>query len=197
MREKMTCTEEEQMLKQAFEKGIVRIPTTELLIWSTADKIAKELAGGLCTREELINAGLKSPDGTEFWAYALHTDGGADVIHLGTLHHERYISHHDNHGYPNWLEKRKDQHEWKQMDHVFAKRCEKKNPNYIPKDFNKENEIYVQQKIEIIQEATENYDRSLKRQIDKKREKMTCEEEEQMLKQAFEKGIVRIPTTEL
>merc|ERR1712226_524554 len=79
-RQKMTCEEEEQMLKNAFEKGIVRIPTSEILVWSKANEIANELAGGLCTKEEFINAGLKAVDGVDFWAYALHTDGGKDVI---------------------------------------------------------------------------------------------------------------------
>merc|ERR1712232_425410 len=116
-RQKMTCEQEEQMLKNAFEKGIVRIPTSEILIWSKANEIANELAGGLCTREEFINAGLKTVDGVDFWAYALHTDGGKDVIQFGTRPHERYKSHRDAFGMAGWIEKIEDQHEWRQMDH--------------------------------------------------------------------------------
>jgi len=145
-REKMTCEEEEQMLKEAFEKGIVTIPTTEILVWSKADKIAKEFAGGLCTRQELIDAGLKAVDGVDFWVYALHTDGGADVIQFGTSPHKRYISHRDEYGKAGWLESIQTQERWRQLDHIFAKKDEKKNSTYIPKDFTKENEICSQEK---------------------------------------------------
>merc|ERR1712232_213403 len=196
-RQKMTCEQEEQILKNAFEKGIVRIPTSEILIWSKANEIANELAGGLCTREEFINAGLKTVDGVDFWAYALHTDGGPDVIQFGTRPHERYISHRDKHGAARWLEKIEEQNEWRQMDHIFAKRCEQKNPTYIPTDFSKEKEFLVQYEADLIQESQKKRDIFLKSQIYDKREKMTCEEEEQMLKNAFEKGIVRIQIAEL
>merc|ERR1712167_349405 len=193
----MTCEQEEQMLKNAFEKGIVRIPTDEIMIWNTADKIANEFAGGLCTREEIINAGLVAAENVDFWVYALHTDGGPDVIQLGTSPHERYISHKDKFGMPGWLNQIKDQHDWRQMDHVFAKRCEKKNPTYIPKDFTKEDEIYTKGKAKETENGQRCKDRNLKRQIDKKRQVMTCEEEEKMLEQAFEKGVIRIPVSEL
>jgi len=72
------------MLKQAFEKGVVRIPITELMTASTADKIAKELAGGLCKKEDFINAGIKYPDYYDLLtAYALDDDGDKCIIQLG------------------------------------------------------------------------------------------------------------------
>jgi hypothetical protein len=124
-------------------------------------------------------------------------DLSPDVIQLGTSPHERYISHKDKFGMPGWLNQIKDQNDWRQMDHVFAKRCEKKNPTYIPKDFTKEDEIYTKGKAKEIEDGQRCKDRTLKRQIDKKRQVMTCEEEEKMLEQAFEKGVIRIPVSEL
>jgi len=189
----MSREEELQMLKQAFEKGIVRIPLIGIITWSKANQIAKYLAGGLCTKEELVNAGLKAADGVDFWAYAMHKDGGADVIQLGTKPHARYISHRDSYGAAPWLEQINEQHHWRQLDHIFARRCEQKNITYRPMDFTKEDEIIADQK----KDQVEAYKNARKLQISQNREKLSCEEEEQMLKSAFEQGVVRIATNDL
>jgi len=182
----MSCEEEETMLKNAFEKGVVRIPTTEILLWSKADKIAKEFAGGLCTKEEIINAGIKIPDDLSQWVYIKRNDGGADVVQLGTLRHERYTSWLDRHGNVDWLERIEERRESTQADHIYAKRCEKKNPTYIPKDFTKENQLWE----EIV------FSKRADKQDEMRNNFHSVEKQNEMMKKAFGKNIIRIRTDE-
>merc|ERR1712146_591303 len=127
-------------------------------------------------------------------AFGLHDDGRADLIQLSTKHHERYQSCIEK--YPKFdgtIEFKLDMGPCDQLDHIFAKRCEEKNPTYIPIDFTKENEIYDN----IKKDRVRFYTNARKLQISQNREKMSYQEEQEMLKNAFEKGVVRIATNEL
>ena len=62
----MTPEEEEKMNKKAFDLGVVRIQLDQTIeFFSQAEKIANELAGGLCTGKELIDSGLKAADSND------------------------------------------------------------------------------------------------------------------------------------
>jgi len=62
-RDQLSFEEEEKMNRKAFDLGVVRIQLQEnIKFFSQAEKIANELAGGLCTGQELKDAGLKSAD---------------------------------------------------------------------------------------------------------------------------------------
>jgi len=50
----MSCEEEQKMLEAAFEKGVVRLETTELLDWNRANKIANDLAAEEKTMSEYM-----------------------------------------------------------------------------------------------------------------------------------------------
>lgn len=51
----------------AFEKGIVRLESDDVLTYEKAKKLADLAAGGLPTREEIINSKLHSKD-CDLWA---------------------------------------------------------------------------------------------------------------------------------
>jgi len=187
----MTCEEEEQMLKKAFEKGIVRIATTELLDWHKADSIAKEFAGGLCKQEDFINADLKYAENFDHIVYAEQGSGCVDAIQLGG---------DPNHGeftFSSVVNKHKNakdyctiraQDQYKQMDHIFAKRCEKKNQTYIPKDFTQENELYAQYKTKKV------FDETCRKQSEPRNKFQNFDQQNEMMKNAFDKNIIKIET---
>jgi len=187
----MTIEEEQKMLEQAFEKGVIRIETTELLDWNVAKRIADELAGGLCTKEDFIKADVKYPESFDHAAYAVKSNGGVDGIQMGSdpAHGEEQHSsivdrHHNEQCYCNIA----DQAEYKQMDHIFAKRCEKKNPTYIPKDFTEEKQIWETYKIEKAFEEKAGKQGRIRHKFH------NIEKQNEMLKEAFENDIVRIET---
>lgn len=148
---KMSCEEEQKMLEAAFEKGVVRLETTELLDWNRANKIANDLAGGLCSREDFENSGLRYVDGVDLWAYASRDDGGIEAVQLGAPgYHDRYISHRGKYEESTTHELvMLDREEWLykhiQQDHIFAKRSAEKNPEFVPRDFTKEKEMLEEQ----------------------------------------------------
>merc|ERR1712232_696505 len=190
-RQVMTCKEEEKMLEQAFEKGVIRIETSELLNWHTAKKIADEFAGGLCTLEDLKKAEVKYPESFDHAAYALHKNGGVDGIQLGSdprAGEEQLTSIVDRHNNAQCYCDKRDQAEYKQMDHIFAKRCEKKNPTYIPKDFTKENKIWEEYKIEKAFEEKAGKQGRIRHKFH------NIEQQNEMLKNAFDNNIIRIET---
>jgi len=201
--EKMSAEEEDQMLRTAFERGVVRIETKELLDWDIAKRIADEQAGGLCSREDFISSGLKYVDGVDLWAYASRDDGTIEAVQLGAPgYHDRYISHRGKYSEGITLDlTRRDREEWLykhiQQDHIFAKRSETKNPAYVPRDCSKENELREKEHARKIGAAMKNRERTLRQQILTKRALLSPEEEEKLLRDAFEKGVVRIPTGEV
>lgn len=50
------------MESKAFDKGIVRIESVDVLTWEKARNVAAAAAGGLPTREELIQIELHSKE---------------------------------------------------------------------------------------------------------------------------------------
>jgi len=59
---------------KAFEKGIVRIESENVLCFDDANELAIQYAGGLPTQEEIVSSELHSKD-LDFWTYAL-SEGG-------------------------------------------------------------------------------------------------------------------------
>lgn len=58
---------ETKMAKTAFtQHGLVKIPVSHALTWNQADILARSLAGGLPTREDLIKSQVNEGD-TNFW----------------------------------------------------------------------------------------------------------------------------------
>jgi len=140
----MTLEEEEKMLEEAFEKGIVRIPTNELLNWYKAKEISEELADGLCTAEDFERCNLKYPESFDHIAYAIKNDGSIEAIQLGSdprAGELTWSSVTDRHRNQQEYCKLQNQHKYKQLDYIFAKRCTKKNPVYIPIDITYENKL--------------------------------------------------------
>merc|ERR1712183_659907 len=80
------------------------------------------------------------------------------------------------------------QDQYKQMDHIFAKRCEKKNPTYIPKDFTYENELYAQYKTKKI------FDETAHKQSELRNKFHNTDLQIEMMKNAFDKNIIKIET---
>jgi len=190
-RQCMTCEEEQKMLEQAFEKGVVRIPTNELLNWHKAKEIAEELAGGLCTLQDFIDCELKYPESFDHAAYAINSKGGVDGIQLGSdpAHgEETWTSIVDKHKNAQDYCRIQSQDTYKQMDHIFAKRCIKKNPVYIPKDFTQENKRWEEYK------ARKVFEEVAKKQHEQKGKFLDGGERTERLKKAFEKNVIRIET---
>merc|ERR1711976_17408 len=100
----------------------------------------------------------------------------------------RYTSHVERHGHPHWINTIEHQHESRQLDHIFAKRCVKKNPTYIPTDFTYQNELVAQHKAALAFDPIAGEQEKLLNEF------QNLDQQNEMLKKAFGKNIVRIQT---
>jgi len=76
---------------------------------------------------------------------------------------------------------------WRQYDHVYAKRCQNKNPDYIPMDTTKEAQFLAKYKYQ------KDLEEAFSEQEKHRREFQSEEQDEPMLRTAFEEhNIVKI-----
>jgi len=133
-REHFDYKTEVEMSKTAFvDHNLVRINVEQILTWGEAATIAHKLAGGLPTRQELIDSKVNEGQGVDFWMYVQRGDGKPDVVQIGNHPHikERYISHLDSYGPAGWLNNHHSD-TWRPSDYIYARRCPVKNSEFVP-----------------------------------------------------------------
>ena len=187
-RSRITYDEENLMHEFAFDKGVVRLETETTLTWEDANKMAHKYAGGLCTKKEIIDAGIKMPDDSDLWIYVIRNDEvKVDALQIGTRPHPRYISFYDTMGFVKFsLNNQPEQ--WRPIDFIYAKRCKQKNPKYYSLNLSRENQILETYNLS----NQEKFEKIAEKQCLERRRFFTYDQEINMLKNAYEKGVIRL-----
>jgi len=178
-----------EMTKKAFfDHNLVRIDTPYGLTWNEANLLANKYAGGLPTRQDLIDSKVNEGNGVDFWMWVQREDGKPDVVQIGNHpeNSERYISHLDVFGPTHWFN---DHHMdvWKASDFLYAKRCSEKNNEYIA-PLTDEAKEKLAEKLD-----QEKYEIKKVKQLVRLRKDFSEEEYQKMLLKAEKHGIVKIP----
>jgi len=134
-----------QMMKNAFDKNIIRIHTDDkCLNYEQAKQLAHDKALRLPTLEELQNSGVIESDDMDFFAFVQRPDNKPDAIQLGKGHEtvkERFWSHLDKLGEAMWLNDNEPK-EFRPLKYIYVARCPEKNNEFIPQ-MEQEEEYYL------------------------------------------------------
>jgi hypothetical protein len=116
----LTYDDEVKMCQDAFDKGIVRLETEEFLVWGTAREVAEKLAGGLPSREDLVQSGVHAGPRNDFWMFVQRPDGIPDVIQLGRQGNSRYTSHYAEFGPCKWCDSKDEVTSQRPLTFIYA-----------------------------------------------------------------------------
>ena len=190
-RSKMSYEEEVCMNSIAFTKGVIRIETNKCLTWNEANQLAIQKARGLCTKQELMKAGVNSGHNVSLWMYVKRNDHiQKDAVQIGnipSLYKKNYVSYYEKYNDLSWLNESKPQ-DWRPLNFIYARKCPQKNVNYINID-EKQDIDFINQ---YVQSSKRKLTKIIQSQFQVRRKCMSKNEESKMLDFAWEKGILRI-----